>query len=66
MIGHEVGDQGKCNARPHVAKVTKDTILSLGHEVLLHPAYSLDTDFHLFMKLQLANISKMFRIYKIA
>jgi len=39
------------NARSHIAKIVKDTLLSLQWEVLLHVAYSLDcapSDHHLF------------------
>src|SRR3954470_24641667 len=42
------------NARPHVAKLTKEKLKTLGWEVLPHPPYSPDlasSDFHLFKKL---------------
>ena len=42
------------NARPHVARVVRDTIQQLGWETLYHPPYSPDlaaTDYHLFHSL---------------
>ena len=42
------------NARPHVARVVRDTIQHLGWETLYHPPYSPDlapTDYHLFHSL---------------
>ena len=42
------------NARPHVAKATREKLLELGWEVLVHPPYSPDmapTDYHLFNSL---------------
>jgi [histone H3]-lysine36 N-dimethyltransferase SETMAR len=42
------------NARPHIAKMTKEAIQKYGWEVLAHPPYSPDlapTDFHLFRSL---------------
>ena len=43
------------NARPHVSLMTRQKLLQLGWEVLIHPPYSSDTapsDFHLFWSLQ--------------
>jgi histone-lysine N-methyltransferase SETMAR len=42
------------NAKPHVAKVTRETIIRLGWETLVHPPYSPDiapSDYHLFHSL---------------
>ena len=51
------------NARPHVAKSTRQKLLDLGREVLPHPPYSPDmapSDFHLFLSLSNAICSKTF------
>lgn len=43
------------NARPHIAAASREKLLDLGWEVLVHPPYSPDmapTDFHLFLALQ--------------
>ncbi|EFN78690.1 Histone-lysine N-methyltransferase SETMAR, partial [Harpegnathos saltator] len=43
------------NAKPHIASSTKDTIMSLGWNVLQHSAYSSDiapSDYHLFWSMQ--------------
>ena len=42
-------------ARPHVSLMTRQKLLQLGWEILIHPPYSPDTatlDFHLFRSLQ--------------
>ncbi|EYB98889.1 hypothetical protein Y032_0127g1403 [Ancylostoma ceylanicum] len=51
------------NARPHVAKLTRQKIAELGWEVLPHPAYSPDlapSDYHLFRALELHLREKKF------
>ena len=51
------------NARPHVSLMTKQKLLQLGWEVLIHPLYSPDiapSDFHLFQSLQNSLIGKNF------
>ena len=43
------------NASPHVSLMTRQKLLQLGWEVLIHPLYSPDialSDFHLFRSLQ--------------
>jgi len=43
------------NARPHIARTTRDTVDSLGWEILPHPPYSPDIspcDFHLFRSMK--------------
>lgn len=52
------------NARPHVSKVVKDTLLNLKWEILPHPAYSPDmapSDYHLFRSMQHALADTHFR-----
>lgn len=42
------------NARPHTARETRQKIMNLGWETLIHPPYSPDlspTDYHLFLTL---------------
>ena len=55
------------NARPHVGKPVKDTLIALGWEVLPHPVYSPDispTDFHLFRKMQNELSDVRFKTFK--
>ena len=50
---HIIFHQG--NTRPHVSLMTRQKLLQLGWEVLIHPPYSPDIaplDFHLFLSLQ--------------
>ena len=52
------------NARLHVSLMTKQKILQLGWEVLIHPSYSPDitpSDFHLFRSLQNSLNGKKFQ-----
>ena len=51
------------NARPHVAKMTRETLLDLGWEILPHLAYSPDiapSDFYLFHSLDNGIRNKVF------
>ncbi|EYC04219.1 hypothetical protein Y032_0089g2290 [Ancylostoma ceylanicum] len=51
------------NARPHVAKLTRQKTVELGWEVLPHPAYSPDlapSNYHLFRSLKLHVREKKF------
>jgi len=52
------------NAKPHVSKVVRGTLTTLGWEVLDHPAYSPDlapSDYHLFRSMQNALQDVRFR-----
>ena len=51
------------NARPHVSLMTRQKLLQLGWEVLIHPPCSPDiaaSDFHLFRSLQISLNGKNF------
>ena len=53
------------NARPHVAKLTREKLIELGWEVLIHPPYSPDlapSDYHLFNSLSSHMRGKQFEI----
>lgn len=63
-----VNRKGVCllhdNARPHVAKISREKIIQLGWEVLPHPPYSPDlapSDYHLFRSLDNYIRDKKFR-----
>jgi histone-lysine N-methyltransferase SETMAR len=52
------------NARPHIAKMTQQTLMNLNWNVLPHPAYSPDlapTDYHLFRSLEHSISGKTFK-----
>lgn len=56
------------NARPHTSLMTRNKLLSLGWDVLPHPAYSPDldpSDYHLFRSLQNSMRGKIFQNEKI-
>lgn len=51
------------NARPHIARSTREKLLELGWEILVHPPYSPDlapSDFHLFLSMSNALQSESF------
>lgn len=55
------------NARPHVANLVRETLTTLGWEVLPHPAYSPDlapTDYHLNRSIDNALKGKYFRSFE--
>ena len=55
------------NARPHVAKVVKDTLEALNWDVLPHPRYSPDiapSDYHLFRSMAHALSEQHFTSYE--
>jgi histone-lysine N-methyltransferase SETMAR len=52
------------NARPHVARLTRDRLTELGWELLDHPPYSPDlspSDYHLFRSLEYFLVKNKFR-----
>lgn len=55
------------NARPHVAKAVKETLMQLEWEVLPHLAYSSDlapSDYYLFRSMQHGLVDTHFRNYE--
>jgi len=55
------------NARPHVAKSVKETLMQFEWEVLPHPAYSPDlapSDYYLFRSMQHGLVDTHFRNYE--